>query len=199
MNDSAITRRSNFPSAYSILAETLHLPRSYSVASALPDSARPHCVQFSSRNTGDGLALAYSDVPVELVKQLRLRVHERGGEMEVRFMRRAKEPLLPVWYCGQLRLVPWGSRTGRLPKSGVTWQRTIDEGGWEPYEAEPVEIRASLGHDGGVWYRIRQGIRGLLVETPQETAAYLIVEPASHYYKVMTRRERMPVLIGERI
>jgi hypothetical protein len=107
--------------------------------------------------------------------------------------------LLPVWHCGQLRVVSWGSRTGRLPRSGLTWQRAIDEGGWEPYEAEPVEIRASLGHDGGVWYRIRQGIRGLLVEKAQETAAYLIVEPASHYYKVMTRRERMPVLIGERI
>lgn len=30
-------------------------------------------------------------------------------------------------------------------------------------------------------------------------AAYMIVEPASYYYKIMTRAERMPVLIGERI
>ena len=64
---------------------------------------------------------------------------------------------------------------------------------------EPVEIRASAGLDGGIWYRIRQGVRGLLVETPREVAAFAIVEPASHYYKVMTRQERMPVLIGERI
>ena len=147
----------------------------------------------------DGLALSYSDIPVELSEQLRPRVHDRGGELEVRFLRRAKEPLLPVWHCGQFRVVPWGSRSGRLPRSGLTWQRTIDDGGWASYGAEPVEIRASLGLDGGVWYRIRQGIRGLLVETPQETVAYLIVEPASYYYRVMTRRERMPVLIGERI
>lgn len=147
----------------------------------------------------DGLALAYGDFPVGLCEQLRPRVHERGGELEVRFMRRASVPLLPVWHCGQLRTVQWGSRSGRLPKSGLTWQRTIDEGGWEPYAAEPIEIRASLGLDGGVWYRIRQGIRGLLVNTPQETAAYLIVEPSSYYYRVMTRQARMPVLIGEKI
>ena len=29
--------------------------------------------------------------------------------------------------------------------------------------------------------------------------AYLICEPASHYYNVMTRSAWMPVLIGERI
>ena len=147
----------------------------------------------------DGLALAYSDIPVERCEQIKQRVHDRGGELEVRFMRRAKVPLLPVWHCGQFRLVQWGSRSGRLPKRGLTWQRTIDEGGWEPYGAEPIEIRASAGLDGGVWYRIRQGIHGLLVETPQELAAYLIVEPADHYYRVMTRRDRMPALIGERI
>ena len=114
-------------------------------------------------------------------------------------MLRAKTPLLPVWYCGQFRLIQWGSKSGRLHRSGLTWQRTIDDGGRAPYGAETIEIRASAGLDGGVWYRIRQGIRGLIVETPQETAAYLIVEPSDHYYRVMTRRERMPVLIGERI
>jgi hypothetical protein len=28
---------------------------------------------------------------------------------------------------------------------------------------------------------------------------YLLIEPASHYFHVMTRAEVMPVLIGERI
>jgi hypothetical protein len=27
---------------------------------------------------------------------------------------------------------------------------------------------------------------------------YLLCEPASHYFRVMTRSDRMPVLIGER-
>jgi hypothetical protein len=29
--------------------------------------------------------------------------------------------------------------------------------------------------------------------------AYMLCEPASHYYQVMTRSPRMPVLIDERI
>jgi hypothetical protein len=29
--------------------------------------------------------------------------------------------------------------------------------------------------------------------------AYVICEPASHYYRVMTGMDRMPVFIGERI
>jgi hypothetical protein len=28
---------------------------------------------------------------------------------------------------------------------------------------------------------------------------YMLTEPASHYYNVMTKADRMPVLIGERI
>ena len=144
----------------------------------------------------DGIALAYSEVPMELIDH-RL-IYERGGERELRFLRRSNCPLLPVWHCGQLRFVPWGSRSGRLPKSGLTWQRTLDAGGWTPYGAELVEIRASLGLDGGIWFRIRQGVRGLLVETPHEIAAYVLIEPASYYYRVMTRQERMPVLVGER-
>src|SRR5689334_19479191 len=54
--------------------------------------------------------------------------------------------------------------------------------------------------DKGIGFRIRQGIRGLLLSDEHcEDVAYMICEPASHYYKVMTRSKRMPVLIGERI
>ena len=63
-----------------------------------------------------------------------------------------------------------------------------------------VDIPAILGFDRGVWYAIRQGIRGLLVEDERGNAVvYMICEPASHYYRIMTRSDRMPVLIGERI
>jgi len=138
----------------------------------------------------DALALAWSDVPLELIERHSLSryAHERGGERELRFLRRNRRPLLPVWQDGQLLILPWGRKGG-----GLTWQRTVDNGLW--VGAEAVEIRASAGLDGGVWYRIRQGVRGLVVHGE----AYMIVEPASHYYHVMTRRDRMPVLIGERI
>lgn len=42
-------------------------------------------------------------------------------------------------------------------------------------------------------------MRGLIAEAGDCEAAYMIVEPASYYYRIMTRADRMPVLIGERI
>jgi hypothetical protein len=82
----------------------------------------------------------------------------------------------------------WGRKGG-----GLTWQRTVDDGQWAG--AELIEIKAAGACDNGFWYRVHQGIRSLLVNGE----AYLIVEPPSYYYRVMTRSDKMPVLIGERI
>jgi hypothetical protein len=73
---------------------------------------------------------------------------------------------------------------------------------WPPSSrSSPNARRRSSSVDGRVgWYVIRQGIRGLLV--PDERGcmvANVICEPASHYYRVMTGSDRMPVLIDERI
>ena len=66
--------------------------------------------------------------------------------------------------------------------------------------AIPVDIPVTFGLERGVWYRIRQGIRGILVPDERGIAvAYMICEPATHYYHVMTRSSRMPVLIEEKI
>ena len=44
------------------------------------------------------------------------------------------------------------------------------------------------------------GVRGVLVrDEGARERVYLVCEPASHYYRVMTRSDWMPVLIGERI
>jgi hypothetical protein len=57
-----------------------------------------------------------------------------------------------------------------------------------------------MGLEQGIWFRVRQGIRGLLVRDEHGVeAAYMLCEPASHYFGVMTRSERMPVLVGDRI
>ncbi len=51
-----------------------------------------------------------------------------------------------------------------------------------------------------MWYRVRQGISGLLVPDERGIAvAYVVCEPSTHYYHVMTRSERMPILIDEKI
>lgn len=150
-----------------------------------------------------GIALALSELPAELMDKGRLsrRVHQRGGEGEVRFLFRHKERLLPVWREGELELVRWGTRRGEaqeLPCTGWAQLVTAEAGGWSG--AEEVVIPATLGFDGGVWYKISQGIRGLLIRDDGGTVrVYVLVEPSSHYYRVMTRSDWMPCLIGERI
>src|SRR5262249_25956792 len=67
-----------------------------------------------------GVALALSELPEALVERhgLRGRVHDRGGEPEVRFLYRKSERVLPVWLDGELQICRWGNRRGesrRLP------------------------------------------------------------------------------------
>jgi hypothetical protein len=54
--------------------------------------------------------------------------------------------------------------------------------------------------DRGVWFHIREGVRGVVVRDEQgRPAVYILCEPSSHYYEVMTRSPWMPVLVGELI
>lgn len=143
----------------------------------------------------DGIALSLSDVPELLIEQhgLTRLIHDRGGERELRFLRRVRQPILPVWHDGQLRIVAWG---GQPPaQCGLTWLRTLEAGEWRSYEPEPVEIPAAAALENGVWYRVRQGIQGLLVGQ----RVFVLVQPSTYYYRVMTRSRRMPVLVGEQI
>jgi hypothetical protein len=151
-----------------------------------------------------GIALAWNSLPLELLEQpdLQRRVHERGGEREIQFLFRDQERILPVWHEGRLRLVTWGNRRGqsrRLPCTGWTWLATVESGMWVNYGAQPIDIPATMGLENGVWYQIREGIRGLLVtdETGVDRV-YMICEPSTYYYRVMTRSDWMPVLINER-
>ena len=64
-----------------------------------------------------------------------------------------------------------------------------------------MDIPASFGLERrGVWYLIEVGIRGLLVPDERGLAVvYMICEPSSHNYQIMTGSPRMPVLIDQRI
>ena len=152
-----------------------------------------------------GIALAYGDLPEALVEtpDMIRRVHYRGGEREVRFLLRDAARVLPIWHEGRLLLVRWGNRRGQsqaLPLSAWARLGTVEAGGWLPYAPEPVDVPATLGLDGGVWFQVRQGIRALLARDERgEAVVYPLVEPSSHYYEVMTRSPWMPVLVGERI
>ncbi len=151
------------------------------------------------------IALSYSTVPVELIKKHRLerRVHDRGGEKEFQFHLHDREPVLPIWHEGQLIIVRWGCRRNGsrfLPCSGWTRLNSVESGRWADWRAEEAVVPASLCLDNGVWYRVRQGVRGVLVRDERSVLrVYVICEPASHYYQVMTHSAWMPALIGERI
>jgi hypothetical protein len=89
---------------------------------------------------------------------------------------------------------------GHAFSTGWTWLETIEGGGWRGSGAVPVDIPATFAVERGVWFRVRQGIRGLLVPDERGAAVcYMVCEPSSHYYRVTTRSDRMPVLIDERI
>src|SRR3954471_18553323 len=151
-----------------------------------------------------GIALAWSELPTELIARhgLERRAHERGGEREVRFLYRDRRPRLPIWRDGRLQVVRWGNGRGQsrfLPRTGWTWLESIREGRWRGSGAIPVDIPASFGLERrGVWFLIETGIRGLLVPDERGWAVcYMICEPSTHYYRIMTGSERMPVLIDQ--
>jgi hypothetical protein len=53
--------------------------------------------------------------------------------------------------------------------------------------------------EGMVWAAVTQGLRSILATDEHGLErAFLLVEPSSYYFRVMTRAEWMPVLIGER-
>jgi hypothetical protein len=152
-----------------------------------------------------GVALAYSELPQESVAWhgLRSRVHERGGEAEVWFLLRDREPVLPVWRHGRLEVVRWGNRRGQSPQLPPTaWARldTLRRGAWGDRETAEVLIPATLGLDRGVWFRLREGLRGVLVHDEQgQPVVYVLVEPSTHYYRVMTRSPWAPLMVGGQI
>src|SRR5262245_213674 len=76
-----------------------------------------------------GRRLRASELPVVLVQRhgLGRRIHERGGEPEVRFLLHGQERVLPVWLDGQLLPVRWGNRRGQsrgLPCTAWTRRET---------------------------------------------------------------------------
>jgi hypothetical protein len=151
------------------------------------------------------ISLAWSSLPTELIgrHELARRIHDRGGEREIQFWYSDRAPRLPIRCDGQLQIVRWGNGRGEsrvLPRSGWTWQSSIEDGIWRNLDALPVDIPAMLGYERGTWYTIHQGIRGLLVPDERGNAVvYMICEPASHYYRIMTRSTRMPIFIEQRI
>jgi len=144
-------------------------------------------------------------MPTELaeLREIRRRLHKRGERPEYRFRYDDRSPRLPVRRDGSLQFVRWGNlrrKSRHLPETAWTWRQEIESGLWRSSGAVLVEIPASAALDGrGVWYHVERGVQGLLVPDERGMAvAYVVCEPASHYYKNMTGSTRMAVLISQR-
>lgn len=154
----------------------------------------------------DGISLSWRSLPQSLFDRHNLldRIILRSDEAdrEIRFLYRDACPLLPAWVGNELNIFSWGQprRKSKLPRIRAVAQEDLQAGIWLDVHPELVDIPANFGWDKGVWYRIKEGIRGILVrDESNNQIVYVLTEPASHYYQVMTRNTRMPVLCGERI
>lgn len=153
----------------------------------------------------EGIAVGWRDFTEEQVAAyaLEARSIHRGQstEREFRFLYRDPAPQLPAWCGSRLSVCEWGNRDGqsrRLPRAGCLRLDALESGSLVWMQPEPVDVPACCGQQRGVWFPIRQGLRAVLVQDERgQEHIYLLIQPASHYYNVMTRSEWMPVLIDE--
>lgn len=150
-----------------------------------------------------GFSFNLCDIPDELLDRHRLRgriCHRlEGAEPEVHFMSRHRPRLLPAWYGNDLRILRWGCADQRFPASGLLNQEEIDAGQWSQVNFEIVQVPAVLILDRGVWYPAKEGIKGLVSKISGELCLFVLMQESTHYYRIMTKGEKMPVFVGEQI
>lgn len=101
-------------------------------------------------------------------------------------------PLLAVKGFGGNRVVSWGNS-----KLFHCRKESLVAGKWRYLKPESVEIIANRAQTHGIWFQVKEGIRGVLINTPLGEECYILTEPATHYFKTMTGSDRMPVLVGQ--
>ena len=107
--------------------------------------------------------------------------------------------VLPVLYWGNPRLIRWGNkRHPQLPRSYFCKMESYDAGKWNWLQPLPLTILASAALVNGIWFQIRQGIQGLVVQDQAGFQyCYILTQVSTHYFKTMTGAGRMPVLINQ--
>ena len=88
----------------------------------------------------------------------------------------------------------------KLPKTAWARNESVSNGKWAWLHPKKIKIIGNKGWEKGVWFKIKEGVEGLLVlDENKKEHAYMITEKASHYFQTMTRHDRMPLLINERL
>ncbi len=118
-------------------------------------------------------------------------------EIQIHFSR--ETPLLPVLLHGKNTLIPWGNRnTPNLPHTGFCKIESLEAGKWAWLQPLPINIIASSALVNGVWFQVKQAIRGLMIiDSHGIQYGYMLTQPATHYFQTMTGAERMPVLVNQ--
>lgn len=133
-------------------------------------------------------------------------VHRRSdtADDELWFLfgdRSLKAACLPVLHQGEVEIYEWGNRdhrVRRLPTSGLCQLETIETGQWRWANPEKVTILANLALENGVWYTVEHGIEGMLVRDHNNRPhVYMLTSESTHYYRIMTGRNRGPVLVKQ--
>jgi hypothetical protein len=153
------------------------------------------------------LSVQYREFTDQLIEFHKLQDHvvtrNDGAEKEIRFQYRDKKALLPAWHGSVLDIYEWGNRdskTSKLPHTGWCRRESLEEGKWKWLKPELVDIPAAMICEKGVWLQVPEGIKGVMVLDEQKKPhVYVLTEPASHYFEVATRHNRMPVMIGAKI
>lgn len=86
----------------------------------------------------------------------------------------------------------------KLPPTGWTWQESVEAGKWAALAPESVVAPATFGLLNGARFQVEQGVKGVLVHNRAgEPVVFAVCAPATRDYRVMTRADGMPALIGE--
>lgn len=143
--------------------------------------------------------IAFSSNEISEQDLLSAGIVPNNGVCEVDY--RNKKPILPVEINGKKRLIEWGNRDNKLsklPRTAWAKKESIDAGKWAWLYPEKIKIIASRGFEKGIWFKIKEGIEGLLIiDENKEEHVYMITRKATHYFETMTHHDRMPVLINE--
>ena len=120
-----------------------------------------------------------------------------GDEVRIYFTKPGA--LLPVLLNGQNQLIPWGNQANlKIPRTGFCKTESFTAGKWTWLHPKPVTIIASSALVNGVWFQVKQGIQGLLLNSELDTQhCYMLTQPATHYFKTMTGADRMPILLNQ--
>lgn len=130
-----------------------------------------------------GISLARREFPDVLLPGFADRISRRreDADEEVHFLDHQRPRVLPVWFDGQLQMMSWGR-----------WCPMEEVSQWQGEEAW---IPATFICDQGVWTPVACGMRGII----KARTIHPLSQPATHYYNVMTRSQRMPAFMGETI